>query len=124
LTNVVIVKHGPTHIHQKGIGCIKMATPINEIATQELKILKTYSVSLACKLVGVSSRQLYYWESLGIIKPVYQEFGAYAYRRYSDQDIRNLVKIKGLMDQGYTLRAAAQRVTGKHFNGRNGGTHV
>ena len=83
--------------------------------------VQSYSVSSACKMVGVSSRQLYYWETLGIVTPFYEQFGSYYYRRYPAVIIKALVKIKALMDKGYTLRAAAQKVTGKDFNGRKNG---
>ena len=100
-----------------------MSAPLDGIESSQVGTAKTYSVSLACKLVGVSPRQLYYWENLGIVMPVYQEFGSYSYRRYSQDHINQLIKIKHLIDQGYTLRAAAQKVIGRDFNGRNGVHH-
>jgi len=101
-----------------------MAPPLEGLTPNPQKLAKTYSVSLACKVVGVSSRQLYYWESLGIVNPAYVEFGSYSYRRYSQEDIHVLRRIKNFMDEGYTLRAAAQKVTGRDFNGRNGGPQM
>lgn len=74
----------------------------------------SYSVSLAAHTVGVSQRQLYYWEFIGIIKPAYIPFGSYSYRRYTQQDINQLLKVKHLLDAGYTLRAAAQKVKEKN----------
>src|SRR3989338_5642557 len=85
------------------------------------RVQRSYAISSACKMIGVSSRQLYYWESLGIVKPFYEQFGSYFYRRYPAAIIKALIKIKTLMDQGYTLRAAAQKVTGIDFNGRGNG---
>ncbi len=71
---------------------------------------KTYSISLAVRAAGVSQRQLYYWEQLGIINPTYVRFGSYSYRRYNQQDIDLLIKLKRFLDAGLTLKAAAQRV--------------
>ena len=70
---------------------------------------KLYSVSSAAKIAGVSHRQLYYWERTGILKPAYEEFGSYSYRRYSQEQIDLLARIKGLLDSGYTLRAAVKK---------------
>jgi DNA-binding transcriptional MerR regulator len=67
-------------------------------------------VSSAAKTAGVSPRQLYYWEHLGVVKPAYEEFGSYSYRRYSQKQIDLLAKIKDLLDSGYTLQAAVKKV--------------
>ena len=72
-------------------------------------INKLYSVSSAAKTAGVSHRQLYYWERIGILKPAYEEFGSYSYRRYSQEQINLLAKIKSLLDGGYTLQAAIKK---------------
>ena len=73
---------------------------------------QTHGTSDAARKIGVSTRQLYYWEFLGVVKPVYIRFGAYAYRRYSDSDLELLNKIKSFLDDGYMLRAAIQRAKG------------
>ena len=83
-------------------------------------IVSSYSVSLAAKTIGVSPRQLYYWEVIGIVAPVYERFGSYAYRRYSQEDVGTLMKIKCFLDKGYTLRAAAQMVKSEARNGSEG----
>ncbi len=80
---------------------------------------KTYSVSLAAHTVGVSQRQLYYWEFIGIVKPAYIPFGSYSYRCYTQRDIARLIKVKHLLDAGYTLKAAAQKVKERE-NGDSG----
>lgn len=88
-----------------------------------------YSVSSVVKTVGVSARQLYYWEQVGIITPTYEQFGTYEYRRYSQQDLDKLMKIKQLLDEGYTLKAASQRVNRTQAvaiagaNGQEGGCY-
>ena len=88
-----------------------MTAPSSDsIKPQNLGIAKLYSVSSAAKTAGVSPRQLYYWEHLGIVKPAYEEFGSYAYRRYSQEQIDLLAKIKNLLNSGYTLQAATRKV--------------
>ena len=81
---------------------------------------KLYSVSSAAKIAGVSHRQLYYWERIGIIKPAYEEFGSYSYRRYSQEQIDLLTKIKELLDGGYTLQAAIKKAKGNGSGNGNG----
>ena len=78
--------------------------------TPRSAVNKLYSVSTAAKTANISPRQLYYWEYLGIIKPAYEEFGSYFYRRYSQEQIELLLKIKSLLDSGYTLQAAIKKV--------------
>jgi len=86
---------------------------------------KLYSVSSAAKVAGVSHRQLYYWERIGILKPTYEEFGIYSYRRYSQEQIDLLIKIKDLLDGGFTLQAAVKKVkengSGSNGNGNGNG---
>ena len=84
---------------------------------------KTYSISLAAQRVGVSQRQLYYWEFIGIVKPVYIPFGSYSYRRYTQRDIDRLLKVKQLLDAGYTLKAAAHKVKDQENGGHSFETH-
>lgn len=59
------------------------------------------------KISGVPIRQLRYWEMKGIIQPV--EPGA-TVRCYSFSTIKRILLIKELLDEGYTLDAAASRV--------------
>ena len=92
-----------------------MTTPIDGITPKVEQPTKLYSISLAAKAVGVSQRQLYYWEYIGIVKPNYEQFGSYSYRRYSQDDIEFLIKIRSLLNDGYTLRAAVHKVTGVHL---------
>lgn len=59
------------------------------------------------KISGVPIRQLRYWETKGIIDPV--EPGA-TVRCYKVPTIKRILLIKELLDEGYTLDAAAMRV--------------
>ena len=87
-----------------------MTAPLAPSDPQSGQDVGLYSISYVAKTAGVSSRQLYYWEYLGIVKPGYAQFGSYSYRRYSQQDVNLLTRIKNLLDEGYTLRTAVRKV--------------
>ncbi len=59
--------------------------------------------------LDISLRQLYYWELKGIIKPKSVLMGSREFKRYSDQDLHVLKKVKSFLDEGYTLARAIQK---------------
>ena len=59
---------------------------------------------------GIHPSSLRRWESLGFIAPGRISFGETWVRVYSDQDVELLKRAKRLMDEGYNLRAAFERV--------------
>ena len=58
----------------------------------------------------ISLRQLYYWETKGIIKPRPITMGSREFKRYSGNDFEILRQIKDCLDQGYTLNGAVRQV--------------
>lgn len=60
------------------------------------------------ELAGVPTRQLRYWEEKGIIESL--KVGEGAARRYDYLNIKRILLIKELLDDGYTLEAAAKKV--------------
>jgi DNA-binding transcriptional MerR regulator len=62
----------------------------------------TYTVTKEC---GISTRQLYYWELIGIIRPLYESFGTRRFRRYTPDDLEILKQVKALLDEGFTLQS-------------------
>ena len=59
--------------------------------------------------VGISLRQLYYWiHVLRVVQPRVDRHGTRRFLRFSQPDVRMLRRVKQLLDQGYTLRAAAR----------------
>lgn len=58
-------------------------------------------------LIGVSQRQLRYWESKGYIKPV--EDTKAGVRRYNLGTVYLIAFIKSQLDEGFTLAAAVKR---------------
>ena len=68
-----------------------------------------YTSSDVTRQLAISLRQLYYWELKGIVKPKVVTLGAREFKRYSEQDLCRLRKIKELIDEGYTLSAAVRK---------------
>lgn len=78
-----------------------------------------YSTCTASRESGLSTRQLYYWELIGLIQPRYETFGVRQFRRYSQKDLEILKRAKRMLDEGYTLKAVKSRlVRGQNGNGR------
>lgn len=70
----------------------------------------TYGTNEVCRLVGISSRQLEYWVLIGVVKPKFHPHGARLFKRFSEKDIQILKQVKGLTDEGFLLRKAAEKV--------------
>ena len=58
-------------------------------------------------LTGVPQRKIRYWDEKGLIQPVDKEA---TYRKYDYLNIKKVVLIQELLDEGYTLDAAAKKV--------------
>lgn len=71
------------------------------------KLFSTCTVSRDC---GISVRQLYYWELIGLVRPHYESFGMRKFRRYTAEDIELLKNAKALLDEGFTLQAVKERM--------------
>lgn len=70
---------------------------------------KIYTSSEVTRKLKISLRQLYYWELKGIIKPECVTMGSREFKRYSQEDVNVLQKVKSYLEQGYTLNSAVQR---------------
>jgi len=60
------------------------------------------------QITGIPTRQIRYWEEKGIIKSLTEEEGKN--RRYDYKNIKKILLVKELLDEGYTLDASAQKV--------------
>ena len=69
-----------------------------------------FSTCTVSKESGLSVRQLYYWELIGLICPRYETFGMRKFRRYTQGDLECLKMAKNLLDQGFTLQAVKQNL--------------
>jgi len=67
-----------------------------------------YLIKTVSKMVGIPKNTLIAWERRhGVVEPDRTESG---YRRYSDEDVRTLVRIKELISAGYRISEAAEIV--------------
>ncbi|MBD8347676.1 MerR family transcriptional regulator [Dysgonomonas sp. HGC4] len=60
------------------------------------------------QITNIPTRQIRYWEDKGIIKSLTEEEGKN--RRYNYENIKRMLLIKELLDEGYTLDAAANKI--------------
>lgn len=60
------------------------------------------------EITGVPQRQIRYWEEKGIIQS--SKEGEGATRKYDYLNIKKILLVKELMDDGFTLDAAAKKV--------------
>nr|WP_042331146.1 MerR family transcriptional regulator [Desulfosporosinus orientis] len=59
-------------------------------------------------ITGVPQRQIRYWEEKGIIQSMKEGEGSV--RRYNYLNIKKIILIKELLDDGFTLDAAARKM--------------
>lgn len=60
------------------------------------------------QITSIPTRQIRYWEDKGIITSLTEEEGKN--RRYNYENIKKILLIKELMDEGYTLDASSEKV--------------
>lgn len=60
------------------------------------------------QITGIPTRQIRYWEEKRIITSLTEEEGKN--RRYDYKNIKKMLLIKELLDEGYTLDASAEKV--------------
>lgn len=91
----------------------KKNTPDNQetdwILEKEFLSKLIVGIGEVAKITGVPQRQLRYWEQKGIIKAI-SESGTATTRRFNCSEIKKITLIKDLLDEGYTLEAAHQKV--------------
>jgi len=83
----------------------------NQQLYQEAKEMILNGINEVSKETGIHPSSLRRWESLGFIAPGRISFGETWARVYSDEDVELLKRVKRLMDDGYKLRAAFDRVS-------------
>lgn len=75
-----------------------------------LKTYQTVSIGEAARLTKVSIKQIRHWAECNYIsEPERVICGKRSFRQFSVQDLKVIASIKELMDEGYTLRAAAMK---------------
>lgn len=77
-------------------------------------MVRTYSIGDTAKITKVSMKQLRHWEKRNYLSGIKRSIcGERAYRRYSNEQINQIKKIKEYLDTGFTLQAAS-RLTKKN----------
>ena len=81
----------------------------------------TLSIGDTAKRTGATQKQIRHWEAKGYISEAGRVVsGVRAYRRFTLGQVETISKIKEFLDEGFTLLAAAQKVTGKTFSTKGG----
>jgi DNA-binding transcriptional MerR regulator len=71
---------------------------------------KNYSIGDTAKMTGVTQKQIRNWEAKGYISEATRVVsGERAYRRFSQEQIKIIHKIKDHLDEGFTLQAAVKK---------------
>ena len=74
------------------------------------KIKAPFSIGAASRMTGVSRRKIRNWEACGHISEAYRVVcGERAYRYFTPELIETIRKIKGYLEQGYTLAHASKK---------------
>jgi DNA-binding transcriptional MerR regulator len=73
------------------------------------KIKAPFSIGTTSRMTGVTQKQIRHWEARGYIPEATRVVcGDMAYRYFSLDQIEIITKIKGHLDQGYTLVHASK----------------
>ncbi len=64
------------------------------------------------EITGIPQRQLRYWQEKGLIKTV-DEASTSTTRRFNYLEIKKILLIKELLDEGFTLEAAAKKLANR-----------
>jgi len=72
-----------------------------------------YGANEVCKRVGLSPRQLEYWVLIGVVRPISERHGTKIFRRFSEQDVRVLKRVKAMTDEGFLVSRAAEKIRGE-----------
>ena len=83
----------------------------------------TFSIGDTAKMTGATQKQIRNWEANGYI-PLADRVvcGARAYRRFTQDQVETIRKIRDYLNEGFTLSAAAQKATGVTIS-KKGGQH-
>jgi DNA-binding transcriptional MerR regulator len=73
------------------------------------KKITTFSIGDASRMTGVSQKKLRSWEGKHIPEPERIICGDRAYRRYTQEQIDLITRIKEYQDAGFTLSAASEK---------------
>jgi DNA-binding transcriptional MerR regulator len=76
---------------------------------------KIYSIGETARICGVTAKQLRHWEQRGFIPLASRVIcGKRAYREFGSGDLDTIRRIKGFLDDGFTVSAAAKKAAAKN----------
>jgi DNA-binding transcriptional MerR regulator len=81
---------------------------INILMDVDFLVSVIVAIGEVANITGVPQRKIRYWDEKGYIEPVDKTS---TYRQYDYLNIKKIVLIKELLDEGYTLESAAKKVT-------------
>ena len=85
----------------------------------------TFSIGDTAKMTKATQKQIRHWEAKGYISEAARVVsGDRAYRRFTPDQVETIRQIKEFLDQGFTLTAAAQKVTGKKISTKGDKRHA
>jgi DNA-binding transcriptional MerR regulator len=85
-------------------------TPANSLEDQDFLNKLIVGIGEVAEITGVPQRQLRYWQAKGILHAHVGGADSSTTRRFNYLEIKKIVLIKELLDEGFTLEAAAQKV--------------
>jgi DNA-binding transcriptional MerR regulator len=85
-----------------------MAQKTNMLDDHEFLIKLIVGIGEVAEITGIPQRQLRYWQEKGIIKTLDETEGST--RRFNYLEIKKILLIKELIDEGFTLESAASKV--------------
>ncbi|HTF29101.1 MAG TPA: MerR family transcriptional regulator [Flavitalea sp.] len=86
-------------------------TDIEILMDVEFLVSVIVAIGEVANITGVPQRKIRYWDEKGIIEPVDKTS---TYRQYNYLNIKKVVFIQELLEEGYTLEAAAKKVNERH----------
>ena len=82
-----------------------------------------YSIGDTSNMYGATKKQIRNWEASGHIpKADRVQYGDRAYRRFNLKQVELISRIKNLLDEGYTLPAAAEKAKTENLQPRKEST--
>src|ERR1700712_598655 len=80
---------------------------VNILMDVDFLVSVIVAIGEVANITGVPQRKIRYWDEKGYIEPVDKES---TYRQYDYLNIKRIVLIKEMLDEGYTLEVSAKKV--------------
>lgn len=74
-----------------------------------------YGCKEVCEVLDLPYSQLEYWILVGLAKPIFESDGSKWQKVFREEDLQFMKKVKTLIDQGYLVSRAAEKVRGSRL---------